>query len=313
MATDYTMTELVESLKRRGLIPIADKTFDSRALINIMSEELMNFIVPRLMQVRENFFMEYWDQTLEAERARYDIHPRSIGMKIKSMYWIKDSNSTPALLQQVDVEQIQYIPDDILTNVPNYFYFNDVYVNVLPKPKSGIQGTIRQYFFQRRNRLVPVSEAGRITQITSNSVVINAVPTGFDQTQFYDFVKGIPGFQCLEIDVQPTGISGTTFTFSSLPEDLAVGDWLCLAGESPIPQIPLEAFPLLAQQGLYVVLDALNDTSGADKAKVKRDELLSQIVTLVGVRSEDNTLALVSNQNIGNYVFGNVGGYPWLR
>ena len=70
MATDFTMTELVLSLKKRGLIPIAQKTFQTEDLIRFMDEELRNFLVPKMMEVRENYFVEKYDQDLVGGQSR---------------------------------------------------------------------------------------------------------------------------------------------------------------------------------------------------------------------------------------------------
>ena len=174
-------------------------------------------------------------------------------------------------------------------------------------------GSIRQYYFQRRNRLVQTVECGRITGISGLNVTINATPLSFSTAVQYDLVKGTPGFQNLAIDQTVTGISGTTLTFSELPSTLSLGDYVCLAGESPIPQIPLEGFPLLSQQGVYVTLQALNDIPGAERAEKKRDEMLKQTMILVGIRSEDDQKTIVSQDNIGNFTWGFGGPTVWRR
>lgn len=318
MATDFTMTELVESLKKRGLIPISDKTYDNDAIIRFMDEELRNYIVPQLMTVRENYFLEYYDQALVEGQSRYNLNSRAIGMKTKRNFWLDQHGHVRKAFYQTDIEQMTQLPWDTFGPLPEYFYFIDNYIELVPTPGNGVQGSLRQYFFQRRNRLVATSEAGQITQISGTNITINNVPTDFSANVEYDFVKGTPGFQCLEIDITPTGVSGDTFTFDAddIPDDLAVGDWLCLAGESPIPQIPLDAFPLLAQQGLYVTLLGLNDGPGAEKAKIKRDELLESTIRLVGIRSEDDPMTIVSGENIGNYAMTapwGLGGPGWGR
>lgn len=317
MSTDYTTTEMVESLIKRGLIPTSDKTFTTADFIRFMDEELRNFIVPQIMQVRENYFLETYDQTLVANQSRYNINTRAIGMKMKRLFWFNQNDQPEAKIYQTDIERLLELPWQTFGPNPEYFYFSNNYIELIPTPQQGVQGYIRQYFFQRPNRLIQTSECGQITQISGNDVTINSVPTTFNQNEEYDFVKGTPGFQNLAIDKTPTGVSGATFTFASgdVPTDLALGDYLCLAQESPIAQIPLEAFPLLSQQGLYVTLQALNDTAGAEKAKAQRDELLTQTIRLVGIRSEDDEKTIVSSGNIGSYIMGQglFGGAGWLR
>lgn len=312
---DYTTTEIIESLKMRGLIPEnSEKTFSADELIRFMDEELRTVIVPKIMTVRENFFLSYYDQTLVANQTRYNIHPRAIGMKIKLLFWLDQNGQTRQKLSLTDVDELTTNNWWAITGNPGMYYFQDNFVEILPIPTQGIQGSLRQYFFMRRNQLIASSSAGQIVDISGLNVEINNTPTNFTASVEYDFVKGQPGFQNLAIDQTPTGVSGTVFTFSELPEGLAVGDWLCLAGTSPIPQVPLEIFPVISQTTVAVALMAMNDRAGADEAFKKRNEMMDQSMLLVGTRAENNAKVIVSNTNIGNALWSSGQGIgPWRR
>ena len=129
MSTDYTMTEMVESLKKRGLIPVNQKTFEPSDLIRFMSEELMNFVVPRIMEVRENYFVEHYDQALVADQARYNIHTRAIGMKIKRLFWLDENGHVRGTLYQTNIDEIPYLNFDDSSPFPQFFYFIDNFIS----------------------------------------------------------------------------------------------------------------------------------------------------------------------------------------
>jgi hypothetical protein len=80
-------------------------------------------------------------------------------------------------------------------------------------------------------------------------------------------------------------VSGTTLTLSTsdLPSRLAVGDWISLAGETPIPQIPDELRPVLAQATAVGVNEAMN-LPGLDSARKTLDEMLKAVSLLLTPR-----------------------------
>lgn len=316
MSADYTTTEMVKSLKKRGLIPTASgKTYSDADLIRFMSEEMMTIIAPRIMEVRENYFVQSYTQTLVANQARYNIAPRAIGMKFQSCFWVDDSGQAQNKLVQFEIDQLALNSFGDQNQGPVGFYFIDNFFDIVPGPLDSPRGSLRQYYFQRRNRLIATTECGLITGIDTglNQVTINQTPTSFTTSVVYDFVKGTPGFQNLAIDQVCTGISGTTIEFSELPSDLVLGDYLCLAGESPVVQLPLELFPVVAQTGVFLALEGLHDGDGATRAKAKRDDMLKEAIRLVGTRSENNAKIIASGDNISNYVWGFGAGVGWPR
>ena len=309
---DYTTTEIVSSLKARGLIPEnSEKTFSADDLIRFMDEELRTVLVPKIMLVRENYFLEHEDIPVVIGQSRYSINKRAIGMKIKSLFPVDSNGRVGRKLTLTDVDEISSNGYWDTSSALSMYYFIDNFFEVLGTPRSNEVAYLRQYYFQRRNKLISSNDAGRIVDITGLNVEINSTPTAFTVNEAYDFVKGEPGFQNLDIDVTPSSVSGTVFTFSELPDGLEVGDWLCMAGTSPIPQVPLEIFPVIAQTAVAVALAAMKDKSGAEDAFKKRDEMMNQSMLLIGTRAEDNAKVLVSQTNIGNSVWG--GARPWLR
>jgi hypothetical protein len=300
----YTTTDLITSITKRGLIPVAQTTFQDEDLVRFMDEELRTIIVPEMMRVRENYFLESYSQTLQASTYRYNLPPRAIGMKIKDMFYV-DTNGNYKKLSQTDVAEMTQL--ELSSNGdPEFFYFIDNFVEILPRPSSSPVGSLVQFYFQRRNRLIETTECGQITAINTgtNTVTLNSVPTAFDSTKVYDFVKGTPGFQNLAIDQGPSGVSGSDFIFSSLPSTLAVNDYLCLAGESPIPQVPLEIHPIVAQHAVMLALTGLNDHAGAERAEKRLEKMKTVGYGLISVRAEEQPKVIVSPNNIGNFFTG---------
>jgi hypothetical protein len=309
----YTTSDLIDSIKKRGLIPVTQNTFLASDLIRFMDEELRLMMVPMIMRARENFFLETYDQPLVGGQSSYALPTRAIGMKAKSVWWLDQDGNPSFKMVQTDIDTLQDIyPDQYRSQGPVYFYFKDNFIEVLPTPQTGVQGSVRQYYFKRRNALVATTECGLVTQIVGDNVTINALPASFSTAVTYDFVKSTPGFYNRAEDQVCSGISGLTLTFTDVASTgLVVGDYICLSEQSPIPQIPYEMFPILSQRVVLRVLRGLNDQAGAEQCLKDLMAMEEAAIGLISVRSEDSPKIIASAENIGNYVI-NQGSF-WRR
>jgi hypothetical protein len=156
----------------------------------------------------------------------------------------------------------------------------DAYVlegNKLVLKSSTTSGILRMRYFIRPNRLVTTDSVGEITAIntTTHVVTVSVLPSTFITSVTYDLVKGKPGFDTLAMDQSVSAVGTNTLTFSTLPTGLAVGDFVCLAGESPVVQAPVELHPLTVQRTVVAGLAGLGD------AKVKvAAEMAEQMKTM---------------------------------
>lgn len=300
----FTTDDFVTSIKNRGLIPASQQTYEDTDMISLGWEELRTHITPLLISVRENFFMTNDEVDVVANQSDYEIPTRAVGMKLKKLFWRKNATSRPTHMTFVDVDKLSEIEVDYSGN-PQYFYFKDTYFEIIPT-QSTANGVLLPYYYKRRNKLVPTSSAGQITAIDTgtNTVTLNNVPTTFSLTKQYDFIKSTPGYRNYAEDQTPTGISGSDFTFASLPTGLSVGDWLCLAQESVIPQIPVEALDVLTQRTLIRILRGLGDEKGAEAAIRDLKEMKMDVLQLLSHRAENHAKKIHSARNIGQFFSG---------
>lgn len=167
------------------------------------------------------------------------------------------------------------------------YFLQNTDLRLMLNPPSG--STLRMQYFLRPNRVVPVDQCGTITAIDTNTneVTIDAdtMPAGdglFTTSDTYDLIRGTPGFETLAMDQTVTSISGVdlnVFTFADdLPEGLAIGDFMCFAGESPVAQIPVELQPLLTQRLVVKVLEALGDPKVEVAKKMLDEQKLTSLI-----------------------------------
>lgn len=264
MANAYLVSNLVSSLKRRGFIPTnSEETFGTADFLAMIDEELRSFIVPLLRDADEDYLTETSDIAVASGQAAYAIPSRAVTLGLDDVA-LNNGNGAFVPLERLKKREAQLLPAG--GPVAGY-YLKGNSVVLVPTPSAA--GTLRLTYFQRPNRLVEATAVGEISAINTatRQVTISgsSLPATFTASALFDLVKGTPGFECHGIDRAVSGIVGTILTFSAtLPTGLAVGDFVCLAGDTPIPQIPVELHPLLAQRVTYLCLRAQKDPGSAD-------------------------------------------------
>jgi hypothetical protein len=107
-------------------------------------------------------------------------------------------------------------------------------------------------------------------------------------------------YDLLGMDYALTSVSGTTLGFSSLPTDLAVGDWICLSTEAPVPMIPDEMHPVLVQSALCKTLSSKKDKQYKDELetlmRVKEDA-----INMLDPRVQDNSNKVRTGKLLGYF------------
>jgi hypothetical protein len=99
------------------------------------------------------------------------------------------------------------------------------------------------------------------SQVTATQVTVAALPSTIVNGSTVDFVQYKSPNDLLAFESTITGVAGTVLTFASLPNDLAVGDYICLANQSPVPLIPEELHPVLTQAAMVTCLASKKDKS----------------------------------------------------
>lgn len=285
---DYTTTALLASIRRRTGAPEAVAAGTANAdLLAIATEELWGPVAAHLKAARSNFFLTSHTQAIVAGTAAYPIPPRAMGSGMAEVEVIQSDGSIRNLLtiDRTDLHTMDQTP-----GAPSHFYFQDDQVILFPTP-SGSGETLRIPYYRRAGVLVLTSAVAVITAINTGTRVLtlaSTIPATFLTTVTYDLIGARPGFRTLGMDLAVTNASGTSMTFTAtLPTDLAVGDYVCLAGESPVAQIPPETHQLLAQHVAVKVLAGPSyDARSLDDARAELKRLKEDLGPSVEPRSE---------------------------
>lgn len=299
MAKPLTTSKLIDSVKQRAMLPTNSKTFSDDDLVGILNEEMDTGIVPEVLKQHEEYYTVSEDQPFVEGQTRYRIPYRAIGNKLRDVAYI-DTNGNFYELSRISLEELSDYQNDNNFSLEEVFYVEHNEIVFPRKEKSG--GTLRMYFHLRPNSLVLEGQVSVITAINrvSGIITVSSLPTSFNSAPVMDFVASKSPNRIEGYDIQPISVNTENkeveFNVGDIPEYLSIGDFICLAQESPVPQIPVEMHTMLAQKAAIFCLEALNDTEGLSNAQRKMERMERDIDTIINNRVEGAPKKIVNRR-----------------
>lgn len=278
----YTTTNFLADVKLRAFIPVSQATFTAADTLLLADAETQTTVIPLLQSVKSDYWLTYKDHTITASQANYDIPARAIGMALRDVQ-IVSSGGDVTSIPQINVEDV----NTTVSGEPVAFYIKQNQVYLFPTPSS-TTGTLRLHYYLRPAKLVQTTDAGLISTIStgSNYVTVASIPSAWTTSYTYDLIKQDGASEPLAIDQAATSIASTTITFTStMPTSLRVSDYVALAGETPIPQIPAEVRPVLAQATAVRMMESMM-LPGVDFARSTLDREIKTATMLLSQRVE---------------------------
>lgn len=155
---------------------------------------------------------------------------------------------------------------------------------------------------------------GFVTDLSVQTIQFDQVPATYTDPVNYtvsplfvpgaqvDFLQTRPGHRTYAIDVRipNSGISGTSISFlkKDVPSNITVGDYICLANECIIPQIPPDLHTTLAQRTAVMILSAIGDQAGTQAAAAKVQEMEKNQISLLDNRVESSPLKIAPKKSL---------------
>lgn len=290
----FTTTDFLASVRARGAIPTSTNSSNVNNTTNLLAmatEELHIKLLPLIMSAREEFYVAKKEYAVTANQSEYAIPTRASGVVLRDVQLIK--GTTIYSLNPIDSELITTTG----TGSVEGYYLEHNNVVLYPTPGS-TSGTLRLRYFIRPSRLAAVTACAQISSIdtTASSVTVSSIPSTWAASTIVDFIKATVPHQNPAIDQSITNVAGTTVTFTSLPTDLAVGDWIALAEYTPIPQIPYEFQPVLAQMTVVKALESIGDREGAKAARDDLELLKMNALMLITPRVQGSVKKVISRK-----------------
>lgn len=281
--SEYDTSALLTDLKERGSLPDEDMRFSDALLLSAATLEMREGIAPLLTSSRLDHLVYAYTVVVASGRTSYRMPPKAVGGALRDVvFYGADGNPCPLVLLSSD--EVRIIGNPATLGTPTGYYLRNY--DVVLVPVSNVTGTLSLPYYARPNRLVldgasTVAGARAIACSTAayNSVAGSLALTVLDADPPTVINGGVAGAQALEVVRATSGFEtlltvtqGQTtiaevapntwlYTLTGVTADPGVvaGDYICLPGEAPVPQLPVELFGLLAVRGARRALKAVGD------------------------------------------------------
>lgn len=279
LSRGHTADALLGIIRREGRLAPEDTDYTDAALLSEADAVMLHYVAPALSKVREDYYVRSDDTALDGT-GDYPLPARAVGSTVRSV-WIVTSAGDRYELEPRPLTEVPAFGTAAQPQ-PRCYALQDDRVILLPVDDG--TGTLRVYYQYRPSNLVKLAEAALVNDVSdvaNGNVSVAAVPSGFNSSaDVFDFVRGFSPCPILGIDKTSSDVSGPiVFTAADIPSRLGVGDYVCKAGQTPIPQVPGELFAVLA---LGVVAKVEQDIGRAD-ASAHMQEFLGTITQVVGM------------------------------
>jgi hypothetical protein len=306
MSKSLTSTALINTIKRRASIPLNQNTFTETDILEMASEEISISLLPKVLELYENYYLTHVDVDITASQSRYDIPYRAIGNKVKDIFYVDSSGD----LHPMTRVQVEDLPSYSGSSDYQTYYIQDNEISLYPEVSDTVTGKLRFFFYISPNSLVTENKVSKITEIdrVTGVITLNSLPTIFSSTQLYDFIQYRTPHKIIDYDMTALSVSGNTITFNvtDIPSNLTVNDYICLAGETFYPQIPSDLHSLLAQYVAVACLESQGDTENLKSALVKLDKMEKAVPRLINDRVEGSSVKVTT---FGGLLRRSVGRY----
>lgn len=270
----FNTTRLVTDIINKGCLP--EGRFSTQEILDFAFDCLISEIMPVVIQTRQSFYVTYQDVSVVANQSAYDIPVNAYTGVLREIKLIEGTDIKN--LERIELEEITTTQ----TGNPRWFYIQGNQIILYPTPSTST-GSIRQYYYQTPNKLVPVSEAGIITAISGNDISLT-IPSTWSASDEFCIVKGRAHYDVIQADLSASVVGGGVITLTSdISSAVQVGDYVCLNGESCFPHLPKECHVTLIQLAAASLLEATGDPN-AQGVAIKAQYLLGKMREVLSTR-----------------------------
>ena len=296
-----TTNKLIESVKRRALVPSSNITFSDNDLIEFLNEELNIGLIPSILQMKDEYLVFKEIISIQNGNTTYPIPARAIGNKLREISYSDDGRNEYNMTQ---IELDNKVSNNYLNQGGFYasqFYVQGSSIHLHPNDFS-YSGYLFFYYYMRPNYLVKDNSVAVIKDIdrTTGTLTFNSLPSTYTSGVDCDFINSDSPNNIMSIDVPLISVNQVTKTVvvdpTLIPSNLKKGDYMPIAGESCVPNVPTELHAILAQRVAMRVLEAIGDSQGLTNAKMKLDEMEAKTGVLVDSRVEGSPIKVKNRQ-----------------
>lgn len=303
-----TADELLESVKRGITVPSSQKRFTDEGILAVADEITKVKMLPKILTLRARFFDTRELIALVANQREYDIPYRAVGRTVSDLRWVESTTgSNWHDLPTIPAEQEHQMYGRNATGTPQFSYIEGDQIIVVPIPSTA-SGYLECKYKFLPSRLTKLANVGIVSAVntTTGVVTLSSAQAKITTATPVDFIAGKSGCRTRGYDKTPTNVSGADVTFApaNLPVGLVAGDYIALAGYSPVVQMPDEAGPVLAELVQRRIVRSQGDFEAWQVEKAESDEVIALLQETLSPRNESSMQAIVNR----NGLLGGRGG-----
>lgn len=276
--------DLVTSVQRGSRLPLYQNTILPSDILAFLSEETDLSVVPLVHNVREDYWLQNYDQQIQTNVFSYPMPNRAISGALRDIVFVDASGN--------EIEVAHLDPDQLKT--PAYFSYRPAFLSqgafiqndqvmLWPTTYNNSAYLLRQKYERRPNTLTLSANCSLITgvNVSANQISFGASPggAGFAVGASLDIISAKGQFQSQGDNLLISALAGSLLTFdpsTPISSSVTVGSWACPAGLTCVPQIPKEGYSLLVQLGIMRVHMAMQNSNGFQvTAKIAEDMKVS--------------------------------------
>ncbi len=295
----------------RCLNPVSQNTYVLADIVTLMDRNLSMVVVPMLKSTGQEYFVYNVDRTIVNGQSAYTFPERAIGNALRDVVLV-DASGNEVALNNLMREYIKVLfPFNFVPSIWSFGqYMTGDSVNLYNTMIQTYTAYSLRFITERRpGGLTLTSNCGQITAVTGNVLTLSNVDATWTTSDLFDIINQKPPFQSIGDDLAVTDITGSQVTLSSVPSNIAVGQWFCPAGLSCLPQIPYDMFALLEELTVATLAEGLEMTQLAATAAKNIENWTNNALKLARPRIKGSTRVIINKDAVNRGWNGQGGGW----
>lgn len=299
VSNPYDTTAFLSLVRQYARAPTSTATGWADAdILRLANAELLTGLGAQVLRLRREFFVTSKDYTLTAGTASYALPPRAAFGKAREVQLIGSDGSHKNLPERT-LEALDKRDTTSNNGTPSFYYWQGNNIVLVPAPDASQYPTLRVWYFRRPSRLVAVSSVLTITSVSSAPTYTGTGSPSFADNLPVDFIDSDFPFVPIVDDEDPFTTGATSVTTTAAISGVAVGDYVALAGEAPVVQLPPEFFPVLARRTANEMLRGGSDPQALAEGERALDKLEGEAFGALAADRNEGEVEAIVNGGIG--------------
>lgn len=286
----YTFTSLVGRVKLKAFTSSASGLSDAN-FMELAADSFRSYVVPFLKSVRDEWFVAKDDYVATTDSDSRISLPDSVASTIRTISYSNNGVLVP--LTRVEPENA-FGYQQQTSSVPVGYVLRGYQVILLPQQSASFE--IHIAYMRRPPEGVLEDAAGHIESHANLALTLEDVPLAWQSSTPTEvgLISDESPYSVVAEEVEVVSLVGSVLTLTGISASLIEdGFWVSDVGTSPYPNIPIELHPLLEQDVVCTVFQAVGDKR-LEMALQRKDELEKKLLKQLTPRAQGSARNVVN-------------------